>query len=381
MTSDSSIPEELEHLANEISPADLKRLLEMGLLEPPTRSPARETRETKSPAPAHDQANSAPAVPSGAAASTQREQPVQRTTSRPAPAKRFMHPVSHAAKAPQEESSSPVDFEGLQQLRFTLHEDKQAEEAKSRFRLRDIPTYLTIGGLSLALIIERTAQFLRRAKADFDRLPRVVQGAFYIVTGVLILVAAGSLLGTQWQSLLGGDDGPVLVEALAAPYQLETRAAPPQDAEPWQLIPDPLGEYERSPDVITAENPSSPTNQCLLGLGYDAKIINAPFCTRSYGVIGTASARYLDGRIKVDLAIARFSNDIKAELTMFELLRHARQYGQVGDFALGGVRDADYFFSSVRGWVTLTWRRGPWIFSLSSVKFESLEPAIEAYSY
>ena len=342
MTADT-LPEGLEHLAREISAADLRRLVEMGLLEVPARS------------------ESSPAQPS----TPEETRPTPPPATRETPA-----------------TTAWTDFGELQEIQFALHDEEAEEEApKRRFRLRDALDYLTIGGLSLALILERTVTYLRKAKSDFDRLPLAVRGAFYLALALLLLALVGVILGMQLPSLLNDHSGPVLVEALAAPYDLEERDAPPSSAEAWQLVPDVLGEFERSTEIMTASNPSSPTNQCLLGLGYDTKIVNPPACARSYGVVGTGMARYLDGRIKVDLAVARFSNEAKAGITMFELLRHVRQYGQAGDFAIGGVREVDYFYSAVRGWVSFTWRRGPWIFSLSSTRYASLETAIAAYPY
>jgi len=339
-------PEELERLSREISRADLQKLAERGLLGTPA-SPA---AEPKKPRP-----ESKPAEASSAPQQNRRIETV------------------HTA------------FGEIQELRLELDLEEEAEEEeapKRRFRVRDIPTYLTIGGLSLALIVERSYLYLRRAKRDFDRLPVFVRVVYYLAATAVVLLLAGFILGTQITHLLGGGyNPPTLQESAAAPYGVSQRVLPLSDAQPGQLLPETLGEFPRSDETISANNASSPTNHCLLGLGYARDVVNPPTCTRSYGMLGTASARYYNGRMKVDVAVARFSNEQQAHGTMVELLIHARKYGRVGDFAVSGLTPNDYFYSNVRGWLSFTWSHGPWIFSISTVKMETLEEAIKAFPY
>lgn len=209
-----------------------------------------------------------------------------------------------------------------------------------------------------------------------------VRAVYYLAATAVVLLLVGFILGTQVTHLLsGGYNPPTLQESAAAPYGVSARLLPPSDAQPAQLLPETLGEFPRSTETISVNNPSSPTNHCLLGLGYAPDVVNPPTCTRSYGMVGTASARYYNGRMKVDVAIARFSNEQKAHGTMVELLIHARRYGRVGDFAVSGLTPSDYFYSNVRGWISFTWSRGPWVFSISTVKMDTLEEAIKAFPY
>ena len=345
--SDNGLPEGLEHLAREISPEDLKRLLEKGLLTPPKPAPG------------------------GASAP-------QRPPSRPAPPA----PALLAREKPAEIAHSK--FGELQQLRFDLEveEEEEEEEPKRRLRLRDIPGYIAIGGLSLALVGERAYHFVRQSKRDFDRLPRMVRTTYYLAAAMLLLVLLGFIVGTQLTDLLDPKpEVPVLQAALVAPHGVDGRALPANELEPWQLLPETLGDFPRTSEVISPSNVSSPTNQCLLGIGYASDVIEPPVCARSYGMVGTASARYLAGLVKVDVAIARFSNQQKAHGTMIELLMHARQYGRLGNFSLAGTTATDYFYSNVRGWRSFTWSHGIWIFSISTVTTEVLEEAVKAFPY
>lgn len=353
--SDDKLPEGLEHLAREISREDLQRLAQQGLLKPSRPAPDGHTPVPRHPplSPRSDE------LPPPDLALLERDKPAE---------------VAYTG------------FGELQQLRFDLdlpaEEEGKEEEPKRRFRLRDIPTYITIGGLSLALVVERTYNQARRAKHDFDRLPVLVRALYYLAAALLSLALVGFVVGTQLTDLLDPKpDVPVLQEAIIAPYGVDGRALPPADYEPWQLLPETLGDFPRSPDVISATNTSSPTNQCLLGLGYASDVLDPPTCTRSYGMVGTASARYLSGRMKVDVAIARFSNPQKAHGTMIELLTHARKYGRLGNFSVAGITETDYFFSNVRGWRSFTWSHGLWVFSISTVKMEVLDQAVEAFPY
>ncbi len=349
MSDDENLPEGLEHLAGEISREDLQRLVEQGLLKPSPPAP-----DGSTPTPRRSRGDE---LPPPDPALLERDKPAE---------------IAHTR------------FGELQQLRFDLDlaEEEEEEEPKRRFRLRDIPAYITIGGLSLALIGERTYNYVRRAKRDFDRLPVLVRTLYYLAAALLLLVLVGFIVGTQLTDILDPKpDVPVLQDAVFAPYGVDGRALPLDEYEPWQLLPESLGDFPRSPDVISATNTSSPTNQCLLGLGYASDVLNPPVCTRSYGMVGTASARYLNGRMKVDVAIARFSNPQKVHGTMIELLMHARQYGRLGNFSASSLLETDYFYSNVRGWRSFTWSHGVWIFSISTVKTEVLEQAVEAFPY
>ncbi len=344
--SDNGLPEGLEHLAREISPEDLKRLLEKGLLTPPKPAPGGAARAPQRP----------PAPPA---------QPDPALLERNKPAE-----IAHTR------------FGELQQLRFDLESEEDEEEPKRRLRLRDIPSYITIGGLSLALIGEKTYNFTRRTKRDFDRLPRMVRTTYYLAAAMLLLVLLAFIVGTQLTDLLDPKpEVPVLQEALVAPHGVDGRALPANDLEPWQLLPEMLGDLLRTTEVISPGNVSSPTNHCLLGIGYASDVIDPPVCTRTYGMVGTASARYLDGLMKVDVAIARFSNQQKAHGTMIEMLTHARKFGRLGNFSVAGITDTDFFYSNVRGWRSFTWSRGVWIFSISTVQTQVLEEAVKAFPY
>ncbi len=357
--SDDKLPEGLEHLAGEISREDLQRLAQQGLLRPSRPAPNR------------------PPTPDGSTSTLRRPPVPPRSDELPPP-----DPALLERDKPAEVAYTR--FGELQQLRFDLDlpEEEEEEEPKHRFRLRDIPAYITIGSLSLALIAERTYNYVRRAKRDFDRLPVMVRTLYYLAAALLLLILVGFVVGTQLTDILDPKpDVPVLQDAVIAPYGVDGRALPPADYEPWQLLPETLGDFPRSPDVISATNTSSPTNQCLLGLGYASDVLDPPTCTRSYGMVGTASARYLSGRMKVDVAIARFSNPQKVHGTMIELLIHARKYGRLGNFSVASIVETDYFFSNVRGWRSFTWSHGLWVFSISTVKTEVLEQAVEAFPY
>jgi len=165
------------------------------------------------------------------------------------------------------------------------------------------------------------------------------------------------------------------------PHDLNLRPVPSTSAHAQTLMPATLGQFQRTNRPITTDSPSSPTNQCLVGLGYARDVIHPPYCARTYGPTSVAAAKYQSGYQTVDLAIARFPDESQAGRTMEELLAHARAYGRVGNFVVGGIGEVDFFYSSVRGWVSLTWSHGPWVYSISAAKFDNLEAMVEVFPY
>ncbi len=245
----------------------------------------------------------------------------------------------------------------------------------------DVFGLIQILALSLGMIGERTVRKSADAKARFNRLPSVVRGAYLVTLATIILAGVGYFVGSVAYDHVKAQQGPFLSDALAAPYDLAARPAPPASASVQYLLPASLGSYARTSRPITQLQPSSPTNQCLLGLGYSREETNPPLCHRSYGMVSTAAAKYQGGNRFVDVAIGQSLSEEQAAQTMLELFYHARRYGQVGNFAVESVGEVDYFYSSVRGWVSFTWARGPWIFSISSNRVSTVEDVLSEFPY
>jgi hypothetical protein len=257
------------------------------------------------------------------------------------------------------------------------------EEDGKRFRItpRDVWNSIYATLLAIALYPERAYTGVQKARRDFAQLPGMVRGVMLIAFALVLLTGAAYTAGVVVQARIRAQQGPFLEEALVPPHDLNLRTVPPASSDARALLPATLGQYQRTSLPITTDSPSSPTNQCLLGLGYARDVASPPYCKRTYGPTSVAAAKYQSGYQTVDLAIARFPDESQAGRTMEELLAHARAYGRVGNFVVGGVGEVDFFYSSVRGWVSLTWSHGPWVYSVSATKFTNLEDVVGAFPY
>lgn len=236
----------------------------------------------------------------------------------------------------------------------------------------------TVGVFTVGMILESYYRQFCRLKRAYQRQSVLMRGLESVALALAILAVIGYGVAREAKAYIEARQGPFLQDALVAPYNLDER--PVSNATQSQaLIPALIGSYLRTDQPITRSYPSSPTNQCLLGLEYDRDIIDPPTCVRRYGALNVAAGHYLNEWKAVDLAVARFPNDLSAEATMFDLLHHARNFGQVGNYAIGTGSSVDYFYSSVRGWFSFTWSQGPWIFSVSGPKLSYIEAVIEHY--
>jgi hypothetical protein len=275
-----------------------------------------------------------------------------------------------------------VQTRELQKLRkLTEDEEDEEEEPRRRITLKEVWTSFYATLLGIALYPERAYKGVKKARRDFAQLPGTVRGVMLVAFALVLLTGATYTVGTVVKANVRAHQGPFLEDALVPPHDLNLRPVPSASTDARALLSATLGQYQLTNRPITTDNPSSPTNQCLLGLGYARDIVNPPYCKRTYGPTSVAAAKYQSGYQTVDLAIARFPDEPQAGRTMEELLAHARAYGRVGNFVVGGVGEVDFFYSSVRGWVSLTWSHGPWVYSISATKFNNLEDFVGAFPY
>ncbi|MEL7675763.1 MAG: hypothetical protein AAGU78_18645, partial [Chloroflexota bacterium] len=82
-----------------------------------------------------------------------------------------------------------------------------------------------------------------------------------------------------------------------------------------------------------------------------------------------------------DVAVVRYPNEDGATDAMYDLLRFARTEGQVGNFAVAGITSVDYFYGAAKGTVSLTWRKGPWVLSMSARRYSQLVAAMDKFPY
>lgn len=233
--------------------------------------------------------------------------------------------------------------------------------------------------LLTAIVFEGWYRYLRSAKRTFNRQPIMVRAGILVGVASLILAGVGMIFAMEIQEYRAAHSGPFLAAALEDDYGISERDSLPDTNNPYDLMPIQLDRFRTSDTILSASTPTSLVNGCLLGIEPPR---DYAWCQRTVGQTSSASARYYDiKRGFVDLAIARFPGVQYADQTMTEMLKYARQTGQVGNFAVEGIAETDYFYSYNRGWVTFTWARGPWVFSIAATSYDDLERAVEAFQY
>lgn len=239
---------------------------------------------------------------------------------------------------------------------------------------------LELGVLLALLLVVRVYGRVFRFKLWFDRQSPLMRGLAMVAVSMVTLIIVGFVFAGEVTAYLEGEDfGPMLAEALADPYALEARPMPSAASDAETLLPVFIADFNRTGVVFSENNTTSLLNHCLLGIPYPFK--SEKRCTRTVGQVSTASARYLSRTEMVDVGITRFAEDDHAGRTTVELLHYARQIGQVGNFSVAGTGPVDYFYSGARSWISFTWARGPWVFSVSASSFTALEQAVAALGY
>ncbi len=328
----NDIPENMRHLAGEISEKDLRRLIEM-------------EKAGKS-------------IPAAAATFT------------PSPAQ----------TASQDHVAWTEDIE-LKKLRPVKAEEDEDEATGLQLPSpEDLLVAGEVGVLSVGMVLENSFFQVRGWKRAFNRQPALLRGIELISVALMILMVIGFVAVREVKAYIKSHQGTFLEEALVAPYDLEAQIIPASNSAASSLIPNAIGKYTNNNQAISQTAPSSPTNQCLLAIGYPRDAIGAPNCVRNYGTTGTAYGRYVTKDFRTaDFVVARFASTAQAEGTMYDLLHHAREYGRVGNFSIGATGSVSYFYSSVRGWFSFTWSHGPWIFSVSGPNLQYVEDLVTHY--
>lgn len=221
-----------------------------------------------------------------------------------------------------------------------------------------------------------------RINTRFEQLPARTRGITLIVLSLVILTPVGIFFARQMDETLVVNPPPVLEEAFYAPFEIDKRPLPVYSLGADAARPERFGAHTLLSTGISERAPSSWLNHCLLGIPLvDAGEAQQEACHRRYGAVSTSFGRYVYNNMRVDIAIAQFVDDEAARATTTDLLRFARKTGQVGNFAIEGVGEVDYFYSSINRMVSFTWSRGPWVFTISGRLFTDVERAVTQFLY
>lgn len=229
---------------------------------------------------------------------------------------------------------------------------------------------------ALAIAWKWFAGRVQQVIAYFQDMPARVRGVTLIMTAIFMLLLV-TLTMVNLFAKPAKAEGPVLAAALVAPYEIETRPVPPIDVVDAQaILPAAFGEHTAE-NIAVPIDATSDLNRCLLS---QMQPNIRPECSILYGPVGVGSGSYVAKTHGVHIVAAYFGSGNSARAAMVDLVRYIRQVGQAGNYALS-VTSVDFLYSYSNGWVSFTWRRGPWVFNISSQFFSGLEQAAEKFPY
>lgn len=259
-------------------------------------------------------------------------------------------------------------------------------------------------------------------KVTQSRLSKVSRRTWWLIIMMLaaVMLAWAALVVVQhWEETRG----PVLHDALAAPYEIEARAYPALDTPAEAMLPAKVGDYTlltaapeaapseaeaaeaasseatsledaALPEAETAQGEAAPADTqaaevpptiqfglletCLLEAGLaDAS------CVISYRPVLYATGAYAraDGTHQVNVVVAQFYDEAQAVQAMSELFDFSRASGRTGNYALSRVRPVDYFYSSLAGRYAFAWSSGPYIYAAVGANVSDVNQLVEKLPY
>ena len=234
------------------------------------------------------------------------------------------------------------------------------------------------------LIAQRVGEYLSVYVRAFQELPGRVRGLIFILCALSMLIIIGSVITSEITAYVDENKGPFLDDALEVPHGITKRGDPNPNTKPSDIRPEKFGDYQlvssEIPDLAVISLPV----QCLMN-AYSITPEGQtpePHCSFSYRIIDRAFGRYSkDGSATTDLVVTRFESAMAAGIVMTEMLAYQRSVGQVGNFSVGGVNSVDYMYSAADGLLSFTWRRGLFVFNLSTRSYSRLEDAIDSFPY
>jgi hypothetical protein len=241
------------------------------------------------------------------------------------------------------------------------------------------------------LMGEWTAGYLQAIKGYYDDMHPRVRGLTMVLFSIALLMVVGVVFAYSVLGQFFAPDKPTLADAIIVPYSLDERPTPADNMAVETMLPASFG-----PFVLSTDKPAGHTfslvSQCLMNRNFagpdtvdaDRSLDGMIYCERSFAAVTFTAGRYFDeNNNSVDVVIAKFNSSGEAKRTMIDLVGYARKLGQIGNFAIAGIKPVDYIYAlSLRQWASLTWSKGPFIFSVSSSRnIKTMEQAVDVFPY
>lgn len=162
---------------------------------------------------------------------------------------------------------------------------------------------------------------------------------------------------------------PVVVEPQTM-IVMETRSV---DVETIVLLP------EFGPFTIRPSGALSLLGQCLT-TAYQP--VDGAVCSLGQRAQFMEVGYFVDDEgIEASIVATQFANADEAGSAIQGLFNYSRSIGRVGSYVLMEARSVDYYYSTTRNTFSFTWTNGPWLYTVSSTRFTTLEAFMQTFPY
>lgn len=225
-----------------------------------------------------------------------------------------------------------------------------------------------------------------RLHQDFMKLPHKVRWSIIIAIATLVLMFSVFTVVSLLGAYIRDHTGPMLAQALQAPFNLGQRTMPIAAAEDLTIFPASAADFALRADVITFSPARLESGDLIPSLTTHSLFAScAQPVEGSLGCFPTSplyitSGTYQAGERLVELSAALFEAEPSATSAFASFMALGRQVGQVGNYATG-LGAIDYAYISTNRTYHFMWSHGPWVFTAASTEPTDLEAVMKALPF
>ncbi|HUN08398.1 MAG TPA: hypothetical protein PLQ56_17460 [Aggregatilineales bacterium] len=225
-----------------------------------------------------------------------------------------------------------------------------------------------------------------RLYQDFMKLPHKVRWSVIIAIATVVLMFSVFTVVSLLGAYIRDHTGPMLTQALQAPFNLEQRTMPIAAVEDLTIFPATAANFTLGADVVAFSPARLDSGDLLPSLTTHSLFAH---CTQpveeGFGCFPTSplyvtSGTYQAGERFVELSAALFEAEPTATSVFASFMTLGRQVGQVGNYATG-IGAIDYAYISAYRTYHFMWSHGPWVFTAASTEPTDLEAVMKALPF
>jgi hypothetical protein len=241
----------------------------------------------------------------------------------------------------------------------------QQEKAKKYKERIDDTGWIVV--LIFGVVADWIIKLLKQTWQSLRVLERRTQGMVFVMLSLPIFMLAVYFSSGFFRSEPAVEDS--LVVSLM-PYELDQRMNSDQTIAAEDILPEEVASLKRVEMPEGEVTLQSRVSQCLSG---------ANSCTIGADADDVAAAFYQGrgGNSRIEVLITHYVSQPQAQRALGDAFQYARETGPLGNYALEGVAEVDFFYSYKNDQATFTWSYGNWVFSVSASSYELLDAAIE----